>query len=105
MPYGVKTNAEVFKQTFGISTTDFCKMTTGEKLDWFRKPFDAKKVTPLEELDFSVRTYHCLKRAGYDTLADLCATSREDLSKVRNLGQKSLLEITRKLKEYGLDVR
>lgn len=56
----------------------------------------------LEELDFSVRTYNCLKRAGINTVGDLVARSEEDMMKVRNLGKKSLEEVIQKLEDMGL---
>ncbi len=56
----------------------------------------------IEELDFSVRTYNCLKRAGINTVGDLAARSEEDMMKVRNLGKKSLEEVIFKLQEMGL---
>ncbi len=56
----------------------------------------------IEELDLSVRSYNCLKRAGIQTVQDLAAKSEDDMSKVRNLGKKSLKEINEKLVELGL---
>ena len=47
----------------------------------------------IEELDFSVRSFNCLKRAGINTVEDLINTSEEDMMKVRNLGRKSLEEV------------
>ena len=51
----------------------------------------------IEELDFSVRSFNCLKRAGINTVEDLINTSEEDMMKVRNLGRKSLEEVIGKL--------
>ncbi len=59
----------------------------------------------IEELDLSVRSYNCLKRAGIQTVQDLAAKSEDDMSKVRNLGKKSLKEINEKLVELGLGFR
>lgn len=56
----------------------------------------------IEELDFSVRTFNCLKRAGINNVADLISKTEEDLMKVRNLGKKSLEEIILKLDELGI---
>ena len=58
----------------------------------------------IEELDFSVRSFNCLKRAGINTVEDLINTSEEDMMKVRNLGRKSLEEVLAKLKELGLQL-
>ena len=57
---------------------------------------------PIEELELSVRTYNCLKRAGIATVEDLANKSQEDMMKVRNLGKKSLDEVTNKLIALGL---
>ena len=56
----------------------------------------------IEELDFSVRSFNCLKRAGINTVEDLINTSEEDMMKVRNLGRKSLEEVIGKLEAMGL---
>jgi DNA-directed RNA polymerase subunit alpha len=60
--------------------------------------------TVIEDLDFSVRTYNCLKRAGINSIGDLVARSEEDMMKVRNLGKKSLEEVIQKLEELGLSL-
>lgn len=57
---------------------------------------------PIDELNFSVRTYNCLKRANIHTLRDLVAWKESDLSNVRNLGDKSLTELKDKMKELEL---
>lgn len=59
----------------------------------------------IEELDLSVRSYNCLKRAGINTVQELAQRSMEDMMKVRNLGKKSLEEVERKLKDLGLSLR
>lgn len=58
---------------------------------------------PIEELELSVRSYNCLKRAGIATVEDLANKSQEDMMKVRNLGRKSLDEVTNKLLALGLN--
>ena len=57
------------------------------------------------ELEPSVRTYNCLKRAGIDTIGDLVKRSVNDLCHVRNMGRKSLEEIEGLLKDRGLELR
>ena len=57
---------------------------------------------PIEELELSVRSYNCLKRAGIATVEDLASKSQEDMMKVRNLGKKSFDEVTNKLIALGL---
>jgi len=59
----------------------------------------------IEELDLSVRSYNCLKRAGINTVQELSTKSEEDMMKVRNLGRKSLEEIRQKMDELGLQLR
>ena len=58
----------------------------------------------IEELDLSVRSYNCLKRAGINTVEDLINRSEEDMMKVRNLGRKSLEEVINKLHGLGLSL-
>ncbi len=59
----------------------------------------------IEELDLSVRSYNCLKRAGINTVQELTQKTEEDMMKVRNLGRKSLEEVQEKLAELGLSLR
>jgi len=59
----------------------------------------------IEELDLSVRSYNCLKRAGINTVEELTQKTEEDMMKVRNLGKKSLEEVQQKLAELGLSLR
>ena len=58
----------------------------------------------IDELELSVRSYNCLKRAGINTVEELCNRTSEDMMKVRNLGRKSLEEVLGKLKELGLQL-
>lgn len=60
--------------------------------------------TTIEDLDLSVRSYNCLKRAGINTVQDLTARSENDMMKVRNLGRKSLEEVIAKLDSMGLSL-
>ena len=59
----------------------------------------------IEELDLSVRSFNCLKRAGINTVEDLTIKTEDDMMKVRNLGKKSLDEVINKLHSFGLDLR
>ena len=59
----------------------------------------------IDELDLSVRSFNCLKRAGIDTVEDLTNRTEEDMIKVRNLGKKSLEEVIQKLHSLGLDLK
>jgi len=58
----------------------------------------------IEELDLSVRSFNCLKRAGINTVEDLINKSEEDMMKVRNLGRKSLDEVVEKLNSLGFQL-
>ena len=60
---------------------------------------------PIEEMDLSVRSYNCLKRAGINTVEDLIKKSRSDMLKVKNLGIKSIYEVIAKLESYRLSLR
>jgi DNA-directed RNA polymerase subunit alpha len=59
----------------------------------------------IEELDLSVRSYNCLKRAGVATVLELTEKTEEEMMKVKNLGKKSLKEIKEKLAAYGLSFK
>ena len=72
------------------------------------QPMDPKgKVMDMniDELELSVRSYNCLKRAGINTVEELCNKTADDMMKVRNLGRKSLEEVLGKLNELGLQLR
>ena len=64
-----------------------------------------KLETPIDDLDFSVRAYNCLKRANINTLGDLTEKSELEMMKIRNLGKKSLKEVIDKVKEMGFSFR
>jgi DNA-directed RNA polymerase subunit alpha len=69
------------------------------------EPAEGKNRTmemTIEDLDLSVRSYNCLKRAGINTVSELVQKSEEDMMKVRNLGRKSLEEVKKKIIEMGL---
>lgn len=68
-------------------------------------PKDRALTMTIEELDLSVRSYNCLKRAGINTVEELTKKTEADMLKVRNLGKKSLQEVKEKLAEYGLALR
>ena len=59
----------------------------------------------IDELEFSVRAYNCLKRANINTLQDLTEKSENEMMKIRNLGKKSLKEVIDKVKEMGFSFR
>lgn len=57
---------------------------------------------PIEEMELSVRSYNCLKRAGIETIGDLAKKSKAEMLKVRNMGAKSLEEVLQKMESYGI---
>ena len=61
--------------------------------------------TPIEDVDFSVRTYNCLKKSGINTIGDICERTAEDLLAIRGLGEHSLAEVVEKLAQFGLSLR
>lgn len=77
--------------------------------DYMKEPDDdshnRKLEQSIDDLDLSVRSFNCLKRAALNTVADLTEKSEEDMMKVRNLGRKSLKEIKEKLESMGLGFR
>ena len=62
---------------------------------------DPAEDIPVEDMELSVRSFNCLKRAGYHTAGSIAGAGRSELAKVRNLGRKSLDEITRKVEDLG----
>ena len=63
------------------------------------------KEKKIEELDLSVRSYNCLKRAGINTVGELAQKTEEEMMRVRNLGRKSLKEVMQKLREIGFELK
>lgn len=82
--------------------------TTAQQVDVMVEKEESEKVKALEmsidELELSVRSFNCLKRAGINTVEELINKTPEDMMKVRNLGRKSLEEVLEKLKELGLSL-
>ena len=72
-----------------------------KKVDTITKTLE----TPIEEIEFSVRAYNCLKRAGVNTVQDLINKKEVEDTKIRNLGKKSLKEVIDKVKEMGLSFK
>ena len=78
---------------------------TGMMIEKTEDPVVKALETSIEDLDFSVRAYNCLKRAGIHTLQDLVNKSENEMMKIRNLGKKSLKEVLDKIREMGLVLR
>ena len=72
-----------------------------KKVDTITKTLE----TPIEEIEYSVRAYNCLKRAGVNTVQDLINKKEVEVTKIRNLGKKSLKEVIDKVKEMGLNFK
>jgi DNA-directed RNA polymerase subunit alpha len=81
--------------------SDITGIMAEKKVDTITKTLE----TPIEEIDFSVRAYNCLKRAGIDTMQDLIDKKESEVVKFRNLGKKSLKEVLDKVAEMGLKFR
>ena len=84
-----------------LSDTVGTSTTVVDKVD--SRP-DAKLSMTIDELDLSVRSFNCLKRANINTVADLINKTGEDMMKVRNMGKKSLDEVQKKLEMMGLSL-
>lgn len=78
---------------------------TGMMIEKTEDPKVKALETTIEDLDFSVRAYNCLKRANIHTLQDLVNKSENDMMKIRNLGKKSLKEVLDKVRDLGLVLR
>lgn len=78
--------------------SDITGIIAEKKVDTITKTLE----TPIEEIEFSVRAYNCLKRAGINTMQDLIDKKEVEVTKIRNLGKKSLKEVLDKVKEMGL---
>lgn len=78
--------------------SDLSGVMAEKKIDVITKTLE----TPIEEIEFSVRTYNCLKRANINTVQDLIDKREAEVTKIRNLGKKSLKEVIDKVNEMGL---
>lgn len=83
------------------SISDVSGLMSEKKVDTITKTLE----TPIEEIEFSVRAYNCLKRAGIHTVQDLISKREVEVTKIRNLGKKSLKEVLDKVAEMGLKFR
>ena len=99
-------SARILIEHFNIVTdlnaiSDVSGLMSEKKVDTITKTLE----TPIEEIEFSVRAYNCLKRAGINTVQDLISKKEIEVTKIRNLGKKSLKEVIDKVKEMGLKFR
>lgn len=86
---------------------ELCQSMTDMQIMVSKEEDEQVKVLemPIEEMDLSVRSYNCLKRANINTVEDLIKKSKGDMLKVRNLGLKSIEEVVAKLQTFGLGLR
>ncbi len=98
---GAKIMEEHLDLFIGLSEEAQNPIMTAPKQD----PESEIKSMTIEELELSVRSFNCLKRAGINTVIELTQKSEDDMMKVRNLGKKSLDEVINKLRELGLSLR
>lgn len=99
-------SAKILIEHFSIvadlnSISDVSGLMAEKKVDTITKTLE----TPIEEIEFSVRAYNCLKRAGIHTVQDLISKREVEVTKIRNLGKKSLKEVLDKVAEMGLKFR
>lgn len=83
------------------SISNIANIMQEKKIDTMTKALE----TPIEEVEFSVRAYNCLKRAGIHTVQDLVNKKEIEVTKIRNLGKKSLKEVLDKVEELGLSFK
>ena len=88
-----------------VASLDNIADVSGMMIEKKEDPKQKALETAIEDLDFSVRAYNCLKRAGIHTLQDLVNKSDAEVMKIRNLGKKSLKEVLDKLKELDLTLK
>ncbi len=97
--------AKIAKDHFTIFINfDEDAVTGDEEIDEEEERIKSILVTPVEELELSVRSSNCLKNANIRTIGDLTRKSEDEIAKTRNFGKKSLLEIKEKLKEWNLSL-
>ena len=92
-----------------VSGLELENITLRMRLDGMDQVATAPEVSSppevyLDEMNLSVRSFNCLRRAGYDKLSDLAGVTVAQLATVRNLGKRSLEEIVAKLREYGVEM-
>ena len=99
-------SAKILIEHFNIiadlnNIADMAGIMAEKKVDTITKTLE----TPIEEIEFSVRAYNCLKRAGVNTVQDFINKNEVEVTKIRNLGKKSLKEVIDKVKEMGLSFK
>lgn len=97
---------EWLEVVFGIKNSRRCEKTANSKSNEVSLQDDPTCAdASIDILDLSARAEHCLQRAGITTIGELCAMSEEELSKLRNMGKKSVEEVKEKLSKLGYELR
>lgn len=97
--------AQILKEHFGLVTAFSDTQEEVRVITPQKETKGASVDTPIENLDLTVRSFNCLKRAGIDTVGVLLEKSEEDMRRIRNLGAKSLTEIKDKIRELGFSMK
>ena len=107
MPLCELDEEEWLEVVFGIkSNRSYGKKNAGGKSDAIRlKGSSTCGDASIDILELSARAEHCLQRAGVTTIGELCAMSEEELSKLRNMGKKTVEEVKAKLRKMGYELR
>ena len=100
----VSLGAKILSDHLSVFTNLSDTVTTTTIVEKVQDRPDAKLAMTIDELDLSVRSFNCLKRANINTVADLIGKTGEDMMRVRNMGKKSLDEVQKKLEMMGLSL-
>lgn len=103
--YGARLVTELLELFISLTETEEEEEEASDEQAENGGPREDRLRMTIEDLDLSVRSYNCLKRAGINTVAELINRTEEDMMKVRNLGRKSLEEVAQKLELLGLSLR
>ena len=96
---------EWLEVVFGIKNSSNCQKNVNSKSNAISLQDDPTcGDTSIDILDLSARAEHCLQRAGITTIGELCAMSEEELSKLRNMGKKTVEEVKAKLRKMGYEL-
>ena len=96
---------EWLEVVFGIKNSSNCRKNVNSKSNAISLQDDPTcGDTSIDILDLSARADHCLQRAGITTIGELCAMSQEELSRLRNMGKKSVEEVKEKLGKLGYEL-
>ena len=103
--FGARLITDLLELFISLTETEEDILESGEFITTEAGQREDRLRMTIEDLDLSVRSYNCLKRAGINTVAELIARTEEEMMKVRNLGRKSLEEVSQKLDILGLALK